>query len=78
MSHRFFKKKNYISDFVLELLKTVTEEDLLKILKQYHFVGYLPYDSIFLTRFLGNLTFGTNTLTTTDSISLVVNRDIHY
>lgn len=76
--YRFFKKKNYISDFVLELLKTVTEEDLLKILKQYHFVGYLPYDSIFLTRFLGNLTFGTNTLTTTDSISLVVNRDIHY
>ena len=63
--YRFFKK-NYISDFVLELLKQLCRR-VIKNIKAIPFCRLFTF--VILSSwldFLGNLTFGTNTLTTTD------------
>lgn len=69
--YRYFKQRNFITPFMSNFTKTLSEEQILKLLKQYHNVGYLPYDTFLLTRLFGMLTFGTVTLSTTDSISTV-------
>lgn len=76
--YRYFKQRNYISFFMTNFLKNLTEKELQEIIEKYHFLGYLPYDVLLLTRFFGNVTFGLNTLNNTDTLSINTNYKLLY
>lgn len=76
--YRYFKQQNYISFFITNFLKNLTEKELQEIIEKYHFLGYLPYDVLLLTRFFGNVTFGLNTLNNTDTLSINTNYKLLY